>query len=164
MIQEKQEFPIDLNKSPLLSEQHTNFEELGISPVEQQFISSLIITKDKIQERCMDLARMIYNDYKGQTVVLVSVLNGAFYFQNLMNIALTKVREEMAPQTEEEYLSIHYAFIRVSSYVDDQSLGAGKAVITGNFLKKENIENKNVIVVEDIYDTGNTFETLLSLL
>lgn len=100
------------------------------------------ITNEELQSDIKALAEKIYEEYKNEVPVFIGVLNGVFmFFADLMK---------------------HYpgecevAFLQVSSYVGTKSTGI---VYTKMELTKE-IEDRHIILVEDIIDTGNTIESL----
>ena len=106
-------------------------------------INETILSKDSIQQRVEELGRQITEDYKGKQLVLIGIFNGAFIF-----IA------DLARAIE---LDIEIDFIRVSSY------GDGKLTSGSIKLTKEpeiDLKGKEVLLVEDIVDTGTTMEWL----
>ncbi len=104
----------------------------------------VLISSEKLQERIKELAKEIKKDYKGEEVTFISVLKGAIFF----TVDLMKNYEGDA------ILDV----IRVSSYEGEKSTGNINLKIP---LKEENIKNKNIILVEDIVDTGRTFNFLV---
>ena len=104
----------------------------------------VLINEKELDKRIEELALQIAKDYEGEEVILCSVLKGAIFF----TVDLMK----------------HYKgdceinFVRVSSYQGENSTGTITLKIP---LKKEDIENKNIILVEDIVDTGRTFKYLV---
>lgn len=106
----------------------------------------LYIKGEQIAKRVEDIAQNINKDYEGQQVLFIGVLNGSFmFFADL----LKKIKLEAS-----------VSFIKLSSYSGTQTTGYAKQIIG----LTENIENKNVIVVEDIVDTGITLDGLLKQL
>lgn len=104
----------------------------------------VLISEKELDERIGEIAKQIENDYKGEEVVFCSVLKGAIFF----TVDLMKKYQG----------DCEINFVRVSSYQGENSTG----VITMKIpLKKEDIENKNIILVEDIVDTGKTFKYLV---
>lgn len=99
-----------------------------------------------IQVRIAEMGKMITQDLKGEPVVVVSVLKGAFMF------TADLIREIKAPLTVD--------FIGVSSYQGTSS--TGNVRITHDL--SADIRGKNVIVIEDIVDTGRTLDYLMRLL
>ena len=100
----------------------------------------VMLDEEKIQSRISELAKEIDEDYNGKNIIVVCVLRGAIYF----TVDLTK---KMKTQTELD-------FVKVSSYDGTESTGRID-------LKLElNIENRDVLIVEDIIDTGYTLKFL----
>ena len=104
----------------------------------------VLISEEKLQARILELAKEIEKDYQGEEVVFCSVLKGAIFF----TVDLMKKYNG----------DCSIDFVRVSSYEGENSTGNITLKIP---LKKEHIENKNIILVEDIVDTGRTFSYLV---
>lgn len=106
----------------------------------------VLFSRDQIRERVAAIGRQIDRDYQGQKVVLIGVLKGAAIF--LADLA----RSISVDNT--------FDFVAVSSYGKEQhSSGAVKLIKDLD----HTIEGKNVIVVEDILDTGLTLNFLRGL-
>lgn len=106
-----------------------------------------LISTSAIEKRLDELAEAINNDYKGEEIYLVCVLKGGVFFMVDLSKRIT------CPVT------LH--FMDVSSYGDGtESSGHIKVLMDLD----ESIEGKNVIVVEDIIDSGRTLSHLLNLL
>lgn len=96
------------------------------------------ITADTIQNRIQDLAKQINQDYADRQPRIIIVLNGAFIFAADLIKHLT--------------ITCEITFIRVASYSATQSTGQLKQIIGLN----EPVTNQDLIVIEDIVDTGFT--------
>ncbi len=107
----------------------------------------ILISEEKLQARIKEIASEIKNDYKNQEVVFLSVLKGAVFF----------TVDLMKNYDGDCLLDV----VRVSSYEGENSTGEISLKIP---IKKENIEGKNIIVVEDIIDTGRTLKYLVEYL
>ncbi len=107
----------------------------------------LMISAEEIAQKVDEVAKQISSDYEGESVVVVGVLTGAFIFTADLARALTVPVETVD-------------FLQVSSYEGDKS--------TGNFIFKKDISTdisgKNVLIVEDIIDTGRTLKKLREML
>jgi hypoxanthine phosphoribosyltransferase len=102
----------------------------------------VFIEKSVIEQRIKELASEISKDYKGKCPLFLAILNGSFMFA--------------AELMKSVSASCEITFLRVSSYQSTQS--SGKVVeILG---LTENIEGRDVVVVEDIVDTGLTMAEL----
>ena len=99
----------------------------------------LVISESQIQECVGRLAQLIQADYKDQPLLVVGALNGSFVF-------LSDLIRHM-------HLPIQVDFIRLSSY--DESSNSSGAVRLHHGVRTS-VVGKNVLVVEDIVDTGLT--------
>lgn len=103
----------------------------------------VLIDEEKIQDKVKEIAKRIEKDYEGKEITLICILKGSSFF----TVDLAKKING----------NVKIEFIQVSSY--------GSSTVSSNIeLKldlKESIENKDVIVVEDIIDTGRTLSYLL---
>ena len=104
----------------------------------------VLIDEEKLQSRIKELAKEIKNDYKDEEVVFVSVLKGAIFF----------TVDLMKDYDGDAIIDV----VRVSSYVGENSTGMIELKVP---LKEENVKGKNIILVEDIVDTGRTFNYLV---
>ncbi|XP_034735861.1 hypoxanthine phosphoribosyltransferase 1, like isoform X1 [Etheostoma cragini] len=119
-------------------------------------LDKVIIPHGLIMDRTERLARDIIRDMGGHHIVALCVLKGGYkFFADLLDYikALNQNSDKSVPLTVD--------FIRVKSYCNDQSTNNVK-VIGGDELS--NLSGKNVLIVEDIVETGRTMQTLLSLL
>ncbi len=96
------------------------------------------IDNTQIIERSKEIAGNINTDYINQEIVFIGVLNGCIPF---MNVLLSNISNIYS-----------YNFIKISSYSGTKSGDI-------NFelgLKKEDVFNKNIVIVEDIIDSGKS--------
>ncbi len=111
-------------------------------------IDRILISEDEIRDRVEQLAASISQDYQDRgPVVLIGVLKGSFIF--LADLA----RRLTIPRVVE--------FIAVSSYEHgDTRSGAVRLIMD----VRDSIEDKHVLIVEDIVDSGHTLHYLLDML
>ena len=113
-------------------------------------LGEVILSRDTIANRVKELAKEIARDSeKDKSLVIVGILTGAAFF-------LTDLVRELP-----EELDVRVDFMSVASY-GDSTKTSGVVRIFHDL--KTNIEGKNVIVVEDIVDSGLTLSHLLGLL
>ena len=109
-------------------------------------IETLISTK-AIEKRIDEMAEQISKDFEGETIELICILKGSVMFMVELAKRLT--------------VPVKMHFMSVSSYGDDvQSWGEIKIKMDLD----EPIEEKHVLVVEDIIDSGRTLRRLVELL
>ncbi|XP_027625250.1 hypoxanthine-guanine phosphoribosyltransferase [Tupaia chinensis] len=120
-----------------------------------QDLERVFIPHGLIMDRTERLARDVMKEMGGHHIVALCVLKGGYkFFADLLDYikALNRNSDRSIPMTVD--------FIRLKSYCNDQSTGDIK-VIGGDDLST--LTGKNVLIVEDIIDTGKTMQTLLSL-
>ncbi len=105
-----------------------------------------LLSEEEVDDRIRELGGQITKDYEGEEVFLVCTLKGASFFAC-----------ELAKRIR---LPLTLDFIAVASYGDGtQSSGEVRMIKDLD----ESIEGKNVIVVEDIVDTGRTLSYLMDI-
>ncbi len=109
---------------------------------------AVLLSESEIDIRVRELAAQISSDYADKgNIVLVGVLKGSFIFLADLSRRLT------IPRTIE--------FIAVSSY-DNGNVASGAVRLVMDV--RGNIENRHVLIVEDIVDTGHTLAYLIGML
>lgn len=101
------------------------------------------ITKTKVQQQVKELANQINEDYKDRSPVFLPILNGSFMFAS-----------DLLKSIE---LSCKISFVKVSSYSGVASTGQLKTLIG----LEESLFNQDIIIVEDIVDTGLTLQRIV---
>jgi hypoxanthine phosphoribosyltransferase len=104
----------------------------------------VLIDEKQLKERVKELGRKITKDYEDKSPVLVSVLRGSFIF--------------VADICREIKIPVTFDFMAVSSY-GDSKVSSGIVRITKDL--EFSIENKEVIIIEDIIDSGRTLNYLI---
>jgi hypoxanthine phosphoribosyltransferase len=108
----------------------------------------VLISAEQIQTRVRELAEQIDADYPQGPLYLVSILKGAFIFVADLARALKKH-------------SVRIEFMGISSYGNQKST-SGQVKVTRDL--DVNIEGQNILIVEDIIDSGVTLSYLTRLL
>ena len=110
-------------------------------------IARIMYTEQEIKDRVQALGKMITRDYQGKAPVLASVLRGSYIF--------------MADLSRAIELPVSIDFMAVSSY-GSGTVSSGQVEIKKDL--SDSIEGKDLIVVEDILDSGNTLYYLMDVL
>ncbi len=106
-----------------------------------------ILSKDEIDQRVSAIAAKISADYAHSDLVVIGVLKGAFVFLSDLIRKLT--------------IPVRVEFVRVSSY-GTESATTGKIRLT--YELETEIRGKDVLIIEDIIDTGLTISFLMDYL
>ncbi len=117
-------------------------------PPYEKYLKETLIPQDKLQKRVAEMGAEISRDYEGQDLLLICILRGGIMF-------LTDLMR---------HISIPHAvdFMAVSSYGEGGRESSGMVRITLDLTM--NIQGRNVLLVEDIVDSGNTIASVLELL
>ncbi len=105
-------------------------------------IQSVLISEEELKAKVKEIGAKISEDYAGKTPIFVGVLKGCFIF--------------MSDLVRSVSINCSMDFMAVSSYSGTKTTGAVKI----NKDLSEDICGKDVIIVEDILDTGNTLVKL----
>jgi len=103
----------------------------------------LFLEKDTIAKRIRLMGIQLHVDYEDRCPVLIGVLNGCFVF--------------MADLLKEIDIPCEISFVRVASYAGNASSGNVKEV----FGFADDLKDRDVLIIEDIVDTGLTLDFLL---
>ena len=107
----------------------------------------ILFSRETIQKRVRELASQISEDYAGKELILIGVLKGAFIF--------------MADLIREISIPCRVDFARLASY-GAGSESSGKVVMTKDI--ETSIKDKDILIVEDILDTGLTMQYFVAWL
>ena len=106
----------------------------------------ILINKTMLQQRIKQVAKKIEKDYEGKELTVICILKGSVFFTTDLTKNINK--------------DLNIEFMRISSYEGTNS--------TGNIQLKldldEPVTNKNVLIIEDIIDSGRTLSYLIKYL
>ena len=114
----------------------------------QDYVDEVLIPKESLQSRIAEMGVQISRDYAGQNLLLVCVLKGGVMFLSDL------MRNVTIPHSID--------FMAVSSYGTGVRASSGVVRILMDL--SSDIKDRNVLIVEDIIDTGQTLEYILRLL
>ena len=107
----------------------------------------ILISEKEIYERLDEIASKIDKDYEGREIRLICILKGSLF-----------VTCELAKRLK---TPVTFDFLTASSYGDD-TVTSGNVKIINDL--SQDIHDKDVIIIEDIIDTGITLDNLVNLL
>ncbi len=109
-------------------------------------VGEILITEEELQAKIAELGRTISTDYQGQDLLAVCILRGAVVFLSDLVRQITILHE--------------IDFMAVSSYGGTRTKSTGVVRILMDL--RTSIEERNVLIVEDIVDSGLTLSYILS--
>lgn len=104
------------------------------------------ISEEKLQESIRKVAAKINDDYQGKSPIFLGVLNGSFMF--------------FADLLKSIDLACTVSFVKLASYEGTSTTGTVNELIGLN----EDVSGRDIILIEDIVDTGNTLVKLYDIL
>lgn len=107
----------------------------------------VMISEEEVDKKVRELAEQINRDYAGKELKLICILKGSVFFTCELAKRIT--------------VPVTLDFMSVSSY-GNATVSSGRVKIVKDL--DESIEGENVLVIEDIIDSGNTLRYLLDLL
>lgn len=113
----------------------------AVKVLDKEFVPYL--SADQISARVSEIGQQISRDYAGKTPLFLSILNGSFMFSSDLFKALS--------------INAEICFVKLASYEGTSSTGVIKTTIG---LDRE-ITNRDLIIIEDIVDTGKTMSHLM---
>lgn len=106
------------------------------------FIGTPLITEEQIQRKVKEIAQKISADYANKDLFVIGILKGSFmFFSDLIRHIQNPLKVD---------------FIIASSYIKDSSSGEVKI----HYFPKEEITGKDVLLVDDIIDTGISLQVI----
>ncbi len=122
-----------------------SFEIKSITNINEG-IEEILITHEELIKRIEEVGKEISKDYVGKNPLLIALLKGSVPFlSELLNSI---------------YIPMEYECVKVSSYCGTKSTGC----VTIEGLNKLSIENRNLIIIEDIVDSGLTIQKTIEAL
>lgn len=110
-------------------------------------VGRILISEEEILRRAREIGQQITKDYKGEEVVVLGTLKGSLLW--------------MSDVVKNINLDVKLDFVQASSY-GSSTISSG--VVKVGYEPSENMYNRNVIIMEDIVDTGNTLSYIVKKL
>ncbi len=108
---------------------------------------SVLISEEEVAKRIREIAEQISKDYEGKQVHMICILKGGVFFMTELSKHVT--------------VPCSLDFMAISSY-GDETVSSGRMKFSKDL--DNSIEGKDVLVVEDIIDSGNTLHYLTAML
>lgn len=109
----------------------------------EKLIKEVLVTEEEIASKVKEIASKVSEDYKGKDLIMVGILKGAFIFMSDLSRSLS--------------IPVTLDFMAVSSYgKSSESTGEVRIVKDLDF----SVEDKHILIIEDIIDTGYTLAYL----
>jgi len=109
-------------------------------------LDNILLTEEDIKKRVRELAKRISLDYRGEEVLMVGILKGSFIFLSDLIRAMD--------------IPVKVDFMAVRSYRGSETTGEVKVLLD----LREEIKDRNVLIVEDIVDTGLTLSAVKEII
>lgn len=113
-----------------------------------EFLAEVLITEEQLQKRTAELGAQISRDFQGEELILVCILRGGVLFLSDL------MRHITVPNTLQ--------FMAVSSYGVGARQSSGQPRISLDI--NTDIRDRNVLIVEDIVDSGHTIKAVIDFL
>ena len=110
-------------------------------------IERILVTEQEIDNRCKEMAAEISRDYQDKKPILLSLLRGSIPF-------VTNLSKYIP-------IPVEFDYMKVSSY-HGGTTSTGNVAVT--VLPASKLENRHIIVVEDILDTGRTLDAFVKVM
>ena len=114
----------------------------------KEYLDEVLISKENLQKRIAELGIQINQDYQGKKILMICILRGGVMFLSDLIRHIT--------------IPVAIEFMAVSSYGSGARASTGEVRITLDL--NTSITGKEVIIVEDIIDSGHTLASVIELL
>ncbi len=113
---------------------------------------SVLISESCLQNRICELGTQIFTDYQNQELVLLGVLRGSVLFFADLARAIFKAQHD----NQDREVALRFEFVQLVSYHDSVKPSTVQLIRGGS----DYLEQRHILIVEDIVDTGRTLNFL----
>ena len=143
---------IDVSKQPVHPLEH-----FYLPPRFKSYVKNIILPDGIIHARWARIAERILADYAGeQELTMIVLMNGGYQFYEDLK---SQLNAQMRYLSAESVIQIRPFFVKLSSYKNTETTGLIKGV---EALEQIGLNGKNVLLVEDMIDTGTTMKAVLN--
>ena len=118
-----------------------------MNTVMNEDLASILLSEETLREKVTELGAAVSRDYEGKQLLVISVLKGSFIFMSDLARKIT--------------IPCRFDFMSVSSYGKGTQSSGNVRIVQDLSI---DVENRHILVVEDILDSGKTLSHLLDLL
>ena len=158
MTAEPNAYPIDdlRNRSIFITkESFIDAHYLSIQKEYKKCIDKAIVSNGFMLDRVEQLARNILLENTTKEIVFLVIMKGALVYSNYLMKFIAEIKDNIKYEG-----LIYFEYLSSSSYCNDSSTGEVKITDSNDTLKR--LKGKNVIIVEDIYDSGLSLNYLIN--
>lgn len=120
----------------------------------KKYISQVVITYGFIIDRIEKIARQIVEENGHKDITLLVIMKSSLLFSHYLLKYITEIKK-----SKDYGGNVYYEYISSTSYLNDKSTGEVKINTPESIFK--NLKGKDVIIIEDMYDTGNSLDHLI---
>jgi len=154
-----EQFPVEKyeNKSIIIKpESYFGCNLVSIPKDSLKFLEKVIAPQGMILDRIEQMAKDIIDSNLGKTMHLLVIMKSAMMFSNYLQNYIIQYKKAINTNP------FYYDYVSTSSYENDKSTGNVK--ISGETKIFESLKGKDIIIVEDMYDSGKSMDALLTYL
>lgn len=149
-------YPLDKfeNKAVIVNESNYFSKDLVALPLDsKKYIEKIILSQGMIVDRIEKMAKDIMDANPNKELTFLVIMKSALMYANFLQKSFIDLKKSTSTNI------YYYEYVTVSSYEDDKS--TGQIVIKTNDKVFEELKGKDVIIVEDMYDSGKTMDHLI---
>jgi hypoxanthine phosphoribosyltransferase len=135
-----------------------SMDQLSVPMHHRDFLSSVMIPRGLIKDRIEKLAQEIHEDYQGRSIHIICILKGG---EKIFS-DLTNSLHNLNSRYGQKSIPITHDFIKASSYVNTKT--TGNVDISADSEQLKIFNGKDILLVEDIIDTGKTIAALKDII
>jgi hypoxanthine phosphoribosyltransferase len=153
-------YPIEKFKNKTIIIHENNLfskENLQFSHLHYNYVDEVLISRGAIIDRIEKLAENIVKDYYDKTVYFLVVLKGAIVFGSHLAEKINDILKNDI--TNSFSMKYFFEYISISSYENDKSTGNVRIKADEKLFNK--LKGQHIVIVEDIYDSGMSLNSLI---
>ena len=152
-------YPLDKFQNKAIIVNPSNYFSVDLVSIpkdSKKYLEKVILPQGMIVDRIEQLAKDIIDTNPGKSLTFLVIMKSALTYANYLQKFFIDFKKS------NDTCHYFYEYVTVSSYEDDKS--TGHIVIKTNEKVFEELKGKDVVIVEDMYDSGKTMDHLLKYL